>query len=155
MIEDRNSKEYWDWRVKSHKNDEQKMIWYGEDWKNKALDLIVEQILTMFEGCTALDLGCGFGRFAQFFDPTLYLGVDFSPEMIKLAKQKYSNYTFEVGDIREYTPKRQYDVIFEVMSGIDFALDHKGFIDTFSPYATVAVICIHPTDTLIHFKNLS
>lgn len=155
MIEDRSSKDYWDFRVKQLKNNEQRMIWYGDDWKHKAMAVIEEQILTMFAGAHVLDLGCGFGRMSKYFDPTLYLGVDFSNEMIKLAKEKYPNYTFEVADIREYIPKRQYDVIFEVMSAGDFALGFSDFVKKFEPFARVAIVCIHPTDTLIHFVNLS
>jgi len=153
--EDRNSRDYWNKRVKQHKSNEQRMIWYGDDWKHEAINFITERILTTFEGCTALDLGCGFGRWCHLFYPHKYLGVDFSSEMISLAKEKNSAYDFEVDDIKTYVPKKKFDLIFEVMSAGDFALQTSEFVEKYTPYANVAVVCIHPTETFIKFIDIS
>lgn len=41
-----------------------------------------------------LDAGCGYGRLASLFDPADYIGVDFSPDFIKLAKERNPDYRF-------------------------------------------------------------
>ena len=44
-----------------------------------------------------LDAGCGYGRLAPLIDE--YVGVDFSSDFIDIAKKKYPNKTFVVGDL--------------------------------------------------------
>ena len=46
-----------------------------------------------------LDAGCGYGRMSVLFNN--YTGVDFSPDFIKLAKEKYPDKTFLQGDLKE------------------------------------------------------
>lgn len=143
--EDRSKTEYWNERVKSHKN-EKRMIWYGQEYKFDTMDRVARNILSMFSDCTALELCCGYGRMCDVFKPDKYLGIDFSEEMIKLAHKKYSKYNFSVADIKTFEPDKKYDVIFEVMSPD---------ISRFEKYARVALVNIHPSTTTIIFKNLS
>jgi len=51
-------------------------------------------------GDRVLDLGCGNGRFYRFFSEkkTRYIGVDFSHELIKIAKRKYPLAVFQFSD---------------------------------------------------------
>ena len=46
-----------------------------------------------------LDVGCGNGIDARFYDPDLYLGLDVSPPLIRAAKAHNPKHEFEVGDI--------------------------------------------------------
>jgi SAM-dependent methyltransferase len=41
-----------------------------------------------------LDYGCGYGRLSTLFDPQKYIGVDWSPMMIMIAKFHNSDYTY-------------------------------------------------------------
>ena len=52
------------------------------------------------KGDRVLDLGCGNGRFYRFFSEkkTRYIGVDFSHELIKIAKRKYPLAVFQFSD---------------------------------------------------------
>jgi SAM-dependent methyltransferase len=43
-----------------------------------------------------LDAGCGYGRLAPLFKKNQYTGVDFSPEMIEIAKRDNPEYEFMV-----------------------------------------------------------
>jgi SAM-dependent methyltransferase len=75
--------------------------------------------------CTLLDLGCGNGRWAAFLDSqglkVRYVGVDFSPQMIDLARERTSackgvQAEFLVADISqpnwvERIPALRYDVV--------------------------------------------
>jgi SAM-dependent methyltransferase len=144
--EDRSSKDYWEWRVKSHADNEQRMIWYGQDYKWDTLNRVANHILSMFENCTALELGCGYGRMCHNFDQDKYLGIDFSEEMIKLAKEKYPEYNFQLADINTFVPDKHYDIIFDIMSPTNSKLEE---------YADVAFISIKPSTITIKFKELS
>ena len=50
-----------------------------------------------------LDIGCGNGRLYQLFDDlsTRFTGIDISETLINIAKEKYSEATFIVGDMRK------------------------------------------------------
>lgn len=54
-----------------------------------------------------LDAGCGYGRAVEFL-PTHYTGVDFSPDFIKLAKERYPDKTFIVSKL-ESLPFNDHD----------------------------------------------
>jgi ubiquinone/menaquinone biosynthesis C-methylase UbiE len=48
-----------------------------------------------------LDAACGYGRCSVVFDPKNYLGVDFSPDFIKQAKDIYLDYKFKQADCKK------------------------------------------------------
>ena len=47
-----------------------------------------------------LDAGCGYGRMAPLFPKDDYLGIDFSPDFIQKAREKFPGYTFEVQNLK-------------------------------------------------------
>lgn len=63
-----------------------------------------------------LDLGCGYGLFTKYFQDigADVIGVDGSAEMIKIAKARYSDFTFSIIDITKALPfqNESYDLIF-------------------------------------------
>ena len=63
---------------------------------------------------TCLDIGCGTGRpvCQRLADAGHDVqGIDISEEMINAAKQRVPNASFEVADIKSWTPSQSYDVI--------------------------------------------
>jgi len=55
-----------------------------------------------------LDAGCGYGRICEWFSPQQYVGIDFVPEFVHLAKEFHPTYMFHRMDIREslrFAPK--------------------------------------------------
>ena len=46
-----------------------------------------------------LDIGCGYGRAKDFFADRSYIGIDFVPEFIDIAKKKYPDCNFLLADI--------------------------------------------------------
>lgn len=46
-----------------------------------------------------LDAGCGYGRNSEYFAD--YVGVDFSPDFIEMAKRKYPNKTFIQANLKD------------------------------------------------------
>ncbi len=51
------------------------------------------------EGLRVLDLGCGNGRLLAALNPSYGVGVDFSPNMIAIARGKYPHLEFYEGDV--------------------------------------------------------
>ncbi|MCR8843401.1 class I SAM-dependent methyltransferase [Paenibacillus sp. SC116] len=61
-----------------------------------------------------LDMGCGTGILYDMLldsEKEGFTGVDLSTEAIKIASQKSPTNTFQVGNILDYTPQKQYDII--------------------------------------------
>ncbi len=46
-----------------------------------------------------LDAGCGYGRWSPLFKN--YVGIDFSPDFIEMARKKYPEKVFMVGDLKD------------------------------------------------------
>ena len=53
------------------------------------------------EGMRVLELGCGTGDLLAQLKPSFGLGVDFSPQMIEVAKRKHRDLEFVVGDVED------------------------------------------------------
>lgn len=70
---------------------------------NKA---IVKARFLKLSGEKVLDLGCGYGYYTDYFQSIGgdVIGVDGSPAMIEIAKQKYPDSAFAVADITEKLP---------------------------------------------------
>lgn len=76
-----------------------------------------------------LDVACGFGKFAHLFKPENYMGIDFSEEMIKLAKEKNPGYAFFVMDYKDDILRDQFDLVFEINSLRSLGLNYYDFIE--------------------------
>lgn len=63
-------------------------------WKN--INRVHEEIMDKYipKDAYVLDAGCAYGRWSPKF--INYLGVDFSPDFIEIAKKKYPNKEFEI-----------------------------------------------------------
>ncbi len=68
-----------------------------------------------FDGKSVLDVGCGFGEMAKFLQKRYkrvnYTGVDIVPEFIKVAKENYPQFQFEVRDYFENPHEARFDVV--------------------------------------------
>src|SRR6202022_3303381 len=53
------------------------------------------------KGQRVLDLGCGTGRLLAALEPSVGVGVDFSPAMIEEARRRYPHLEFHLGDIED------------------------------------------------------
>jgi ubiquinone/menaquinone biosynthesis C-methylase UbiE len=63
------------------------------------------------EGTRVLEIGCGTGDILAAVKPSRGLGIDISPEMIKLAKQKYPQLEFQVGNAEELQVEEKFDYV--------------------------------------------
>ena len=74
-------------------------------------------------GGAVLDLGCGAGRLANWMSGRIgsYIGIDASEPMIKVAREKYPELTFLVGDILGFeAPDSSLDLILLAGNVLDF-----------------------------------
>ncbi len=70
-------------------------------------------------GDNVLDIGCGNGRLYQLFgDLSIsFTGIDISEKLIEIAREKYENCKFEVGDMVELPfEDEKFDVIFSLVA---------------------------------------
>lgn len=121
-----------------------------EDPRFDQYTMKVNTVLKAFNKFTALDIACGYGRFCENFNPENYIGVDFSENMIDLAKKTYPKYIFENGDARKggFT-KRKYDVVFEVNSLKSLNMSAAQFIEEYGKYANLFVCCLEADEFII------
>lgn len=66
--------------------------WLLEDGYKGEIAIIQEQIVPL--GGKILDLGCGTGIFAKFFNPLTYCGIDSNHNYIRSARYKNKSYNF-------------------------------------------------------------
>ncbi len=58
-----------------------------------------------------LEIGCGVGDLLASLKPSRGVGVDFSPEMVKFAKQRHPDLEFHVADALEFSSSEKFDYI--------------------------------------------
>ena len=78
------------------------------------LDLFLQLLIKTEEHSHILDLGCGTGRpIAQYFIEQGHqiTGVDFSPNMLRIARKFFPNHDWIDGDIRNISLHQKYDGI--------------------------------------------
>lgn len=129
--------DYWNNRVKNNKHNLRDLIFLDrnrdEYWRR------VDNLLSLYKHLKVLDVCCGYGRFSNFKN---YTGIDFSPEMIKLAKEKNPNKVFKLANALEYFDNDKYDLVFEVNSLHSLGLTADEFFKKFKKNATKYILCL-------------
>lgn len=62
-------------------------------------------------GVSVLELGCGVGDLLGAIEAHRRVGVDFSPAMIELARQRHPQCEFHVADVAAFDPQEQFDCL--------------------------------------------
>ena len=63
------------------------------------------------ENSRVVEIGCGTGDLLYRVKPSVGLGIDFSPEMIRIARQKYPSLKFLVDDAETMKVKETFDYV--------------------------------------------
>ena len=75
------------------------------------------------KGSRFLDIGCGVGRTTFFISPfcSIYTGIDYSPEMVSICKNRFPQITFVVCDVRNIVfANCSFDLALFSFNGIDY-----------------------------------
>lgn len=122
MNNEKSTKEYWDKRVLESEGDPMSLVYVSSGFaRNQELsELLIRQFVK--KGDRVLDVGCGYGRFFPAFRNVGadYTGIDFSEEMIKLAKETYPDGNFLCMDIKTAAFDHEYDIVFECICASSF-----------------------------------
>lgn len=106
----KNLVKQWDKAAKRYTKDQEKSEFVESNRqtvKKRFKDLTTQNVL---------DLGCGYGYYTDYFQSigANVLGVDASTNMIKIARSRYKNCSFDICDITENLPfaNESFDLIF-------------------------------------------
>ena len=84
-------------------------------WKrrNKYYYSELEKLLLFLipQNKSVLEVGCGTGDFIPKLNPSRGVGIDFSEEMIKIAKTQYPDFTFIVDDSEDLKIREKFDYV--------------------------------------------
>lgn len=95
-----NKIEFWKERIKTAVRPHYSVyVIHEQGWNliNKSHAQIIKEVIPT--GSRVLDAGCGYGRMSVLFDN--YVGTDFSPDFIELAKKNYPNKEFIQANMKE------------------------------------------------------
>lgn len=145
MSEAIGTPEYWDHRVKTASD---KMTMIMRDNRLFEYTEKVNEVLSAWKDKSAIDVCCGYGRYSPHFEK--YLGLDFSLEMITLARQEYPGKHFEQVDIKTYLPPAS-NLIFEVNSLHCLGMTPEDFYKLFGKHASI-IACLE-MDKFTIFQN--
>ena len=86
-----------------------------DKWKrrNRFYHKIIEKHFAFIipEGSRVLELGCGTGDLLNAVKPSVGVGVDFSEEMLKMARKKYLHLKFVLANATYFTSDEKFDYI--------------------------------------------
>lgn len=108
-------------KINSYLEYDEKLYWErrGQYWAEDVAEYPthlekVEPLIKKISPKSVIDIGCGDGRWSEYFKDITYLGVDISSTMIDAAKKKYPKAKFIVSSIEELGKKvtKKHDLIF-------------------------------------------
>jgi SAM-dependent methyltransferase len=92
-------------------------------------------------GASVLEIGCGTGDLLHALQPVRGLGVDLSPRMVEIARRKYPDMEFAVGDVEALDIEEQFDYV--LLSDLVGHLD-----DVWLAFRNLHRVC-HPASRLV------
>lgn len=112
---------------------------------------MVKDILSTFKNMSALDVACGYGRFAECFKE--YTGIDFCEEFIVVAKRDNPNKLFICVDAHSENSIEPVDIVFSVISLSSLNMTPQEFNEKWNRYAKYAVM-VFEVDEFFIFPKL-
>ena len=78
------------------------------------------QFLIPSNSCV-LEIGCGTGELLAALNPRRGLGIDISPNMVQVAREKFPQLQFEIGDLENLQIKEKFDyvILVETVGHVD------------------------------------
>ncbi len=158
-----NTAEFWHNRLAKHPSDPRRLLWDGTDeaWDRMEAEhrTVLARTFKDHPNWSVLDCGCGYGRLLDLM-PTdwhgAYLGVDVSPDLLKIARERHPGRGFVQCDLnylyQVVKPERRFHIAVFVM------VRHMMLRDLGEPYwvSVVAevnkvaerVLCLEPQEVM-------
>jgi ubiquinone/menaquinone biosynthesis C-methylase UbiE len=98
----------------------------AEGWIDRSEHALLERVTTEYAGGDVLDVGVGGGRTVPLLAARAgrYVAVDFVPELVAAARQRFPDADIRVGDARELDfPNESFDLVVFSINGLD-AISH-------------------------------
>jgi SAM-dependent methyltransferase len=94
-------------------------------WKDYAAEATqIKRLISEYKrspGNTLLDVACGTGGHIPYLSPDFaYEGLDLDPEMLALARERFPDVVFHLGDMVDFDLGRQFDVVTCLFSSIGY-----------------------------------
>lgn len=102
------------------------------------------------EGKRVLELGCGTGDLLAALKPSRGVGVDLSPESVKVAAERYSHLDFQVGDVEQADTLAKIEGPFDFIILSDTVGDLEDVEDTF---ANLHHLCTPDTRVIVVYYS--
>ncbi len=99
---------------------------------DKEFDLYTD-FLEQYRLASVLEIGCGSGHLARRFIEHQYdyQGIDISPQMLDIARQRCLTAKFECADMRTFTTGRQFDAVLITARSISYIIHNQDVLSTF------------------------
>ena len=90
-------------------------------------------LLKKYKCKSVLEIGCGSGILASYFLKAgyEYVGLDFSNEMLRIAREQEPEATFIKGDMRNIKGKKKFDAVIITGKTISHLITNKDIVRTF------------------------
>ncbi len=102
---------------------------FDQERTRPAVDLVAR--IDLDSPASIVDLGCGPGNSTQIlrarWPKSSIVGVDFSPEMIDTARQRYPFESWELADLSTWNPSQPIDLVFS-NAALHWLSDHQSLI---------------------------
>jgi SAM-dependent methyltransferase len=98
------------------------------------------------EGSRVLEIGCGTGELLAAVKPSCGTGIDLSPEMVKIAREKHPHLRFEVGDAEDLPGDETFDYV--ILSDL---VGH--LFDVQRAFQEIQKVCRRETRVIITYYN--
>src|SRR5512133_3051326 len=96
--------EHWDQVARTHPDE----TFFSREYHRRLTEIYR---LLISPGLSVLEVGCGRGDLLASVSPSVGVGVDFSPEMLAIARKNHPNLTFIQADAHNLQLDQQFDVI--------------------------------------------
>lgn len=121
-----------------------------EKWirKNKYYykNLIDFLIFNIPEKSSIIEIGCGTGNLLKNLDPSRAVGIDVSPEMIRIAKENNPDFSFYTADAEDFSIDEKFDFII-ISDTIGY------FKDVQKVFEKIQAFCNSETRIIISYVN--
>ena len=104
------------------------LIYAKKDYRGEAEKL--RQLFRIYvpQARSILDLGCGTGEHLRFLTEYKVTGIDLDPVLIRMAKEKRPDGTFQTGDIQTFDLRAKFDTIVCLFGTIGYLRDEEAIL---------------------------